>query len=182
MSPMISLSTDFYSYKSPTIIILFQSRCSCSWASYHSDWDGVDWCEGLYKWCQWRIHNDPWWWLVWSHGEWRRSCNVTVWPQSIFPPQVRFQLPKLKCKMSKIWNLYCRLSLYVPWNEVLVLSPVQLSNEEVHLQIPELYQAIDLCEAHDYDTMQPIALSGWMTNYQGADPVSYTHLTLPTKA
>ena len=66
--------------------------------------------------------------------------------------------------------MYCRLSLYVPWNEVLVLSPVQLSNEEVHLQIPELYQAIDLCEAHVYDTMQPIALSGWMTNYQGADP------------
>merc|ERR1719464_299571 len=35
-----------------------------------------------------------------------------------------------------------RLSLYVPWNEVVVLSPVRLTDRETVVQVPELFRTI----------------------------------------
>ena len=54
-----------------------------------------------------------------------------------------------------------RLSLYVPWNEVMVLSPVKLTRREVHVQLPELYNPIPTCTQHDYNKMQPIVQTSW---------------------
>ena len=63
-------------------------------------------------------------------------------------------------------NFTFRLSLYVPWNEVVVLSAVQLGRTEVHVQVPELYTSIPTCTPHDYNRMQPVILSSWHTNYR----------------
>ena len=49
-----------------------------------------------------------------------------------------------------------RLALNVPWNEVMVLAPVKLTDKEVHVQVPELYQSVDTCTDHDYDTMKSV--------------------------
>ena len=60
-----------------------------------------------------------------------------------------------------------RLALNVPWNEVMVLSPVKLTDKEVHVQVPELYQSVPTCADHDYERMSPIALATWQTRYLG---------------
>ena len=57
-----------------------------------------------------------------------------------------------------------RLALSVPWNEVVVLAPVRLRKEEVQVQVPGLYENIPPCPAHDYASLQPIALTSWHTN------------------
>ena len=66
----------------------------------------------------------------------------------------------------------------------MVLSPVKLSDQEVHVQVgsnknffqnftispkqvPELYREINTCPEHNFDTMVPIALATWQTNYNG---------------
>lgn len=60
-----------------------------------------------------------------------------------------------------------RLSLYVPWNEVMVLSPVKLTRREVHVQLPELYNPIPTCTQHDYNKMQPIVQTSWHSYTRG---------------
>ena len=66
-----------------------------------------------------------------------------------------------------------RLALSVPWNEVMVLSPVKLAEKKVHVQIPELYRPVETCPQHDYDKMTPIALSTWQTRgYSGSSSLA----------
>ena len=60
-----------------------------------------------------------------------------------------------------------RLALNVPWNEVMVLSPVKLTDKEVHVQVPELYRSVTTCPDHDYGRVTPIVLATWQTRYSG---------------
>ena len=60
-----------------------------------------------------------------------------------------------------------RLALNVPWNEVMVLSPVKLTDKEVHVQVPELYRPVTTCPDHDYGRVTPIVLATWQTRYSG---------------
>jgi hypothetical protein len=43
-----------------------------------------------------------------------------------------------------------RLALYVPWNEVVVLAPVRLRKEEVHVQVRDFF--ITLSDTYIHDT------------------------------
>ena len=58
----------------------------------------------------------------------------------------------------------------MPWNEVVVLSPVRLTDRETVVQVPELFRTIPACPAHNYHTMQPIALAAWQTGSPGRTP------------
>ena len=109
--------------------------------------------------------------MVRFDGKWRGPSYAPIWTKSIFAIKVISysdeNLQLIEFLFNEVYFYYYRLSLYVPWNEVMVLSPVKLSGKEVHVQVPELYQNIPTCLEHNYDTMQPIALATWQTSYNG---------------
>ena len=41
------------------------------------------------------------------------------------------------------------------------------TNFTISQQVPELYREINTCVEHNFDTMVPIALATWQTNYNG---------------
>ena len=49
----------------------------------------------------------------------------------------------------------------------MVLPPVTLNNNEVHVKVPDIYENIPTCLDHDYDKMKPITLATWQTKYNG---------------
>ena len=70
----------------------------------------------------------------------RKKCRLDLWLISYPAKNCKinhFLQPKtLKyVYIRHLIKLLLRLSLYVPWNEVVVLSPVQLGRTEVHVQV-----------------------------------------------
>lgn len=67
---------------------VFQSSCGGSRSSVHPFRNGLDRGTRLNHVAQWRLHDDPRWWLVWSDGERRWLRDASIRSESVSSSQV----------------------------------------------------------------------------------------------
>ena len=57
-------------------------------------------------------------------------------------------------------------SLFVPWNEVMVIDPVVMSMNHFEPKFNNVTSVT--CHSHDYDLMKPIMVASWRLGSQSA--------------
>ena len=60
-------------------------------------------------------------------------------------------------------KIFFSMVMYVWQINLFLFSPTSQFSQ----QVPELYREINTCVEHNFDTMVPIALATWQTNYNG---------------
>jgi hypothetical protein len=104
---------------------LFQSVSSGARSCCHIHGHGSDGCKSEHKYTSGRFYADSWRWMVWSSGEWWRSCNFAVWTQSFPASEPHCQCSLEWGKITLMWKCLLIRIRYLPAPRLCIPNELQ---------------------------------------------------------